>query len=129
MRLRVIIPIAFAAGCNLAEMKPGARCGGCHTSGGEAAKHAFGAAGTAYAAGHALDDGLVEITDARGVKVALRTNAAGNFYTEAPLALPLHVTLSKDGARASMPGVAPSGDCNGCHAGTHTIQLNQGRTR
>jgi hypothetical protein len=44
----------------------------------------------------------------------LQANDVGNFFTTTSLTPPLQVTVSKDGASASMSD-APSGDCNSCH--------------
>ena len=46
--------------------------------------------------------------------VLVAATDAGNFYTTSSLTPPLQVTISKDGASASMRD-APSGDCNSCH--------------
>lgn len=97
-------------------MDPGSRCGSCHVAG---KAPAFGAAGTLYpdanaSARRGLEGATVQIADRDGQVVSLVTNGAGNFYTRSSLTPPLQVTISKDGASASMRD-APSGDCNSCH--------------
>lgn len=97
-------------------MDPGNRCGSCHISG---KAPVFGAAGTLYPDANAparggLQGATVEVTDRDGQVVKLVTNDVGNFYTTSSLRPPLQVTVSRDGASASMRD-APSGDCNSCH--------------
>ncbi len=113
--LLLLLHVSSALGCN-GTMLPGHACGSCH---GLAAAPAFGAAGTVYAGeaaagGAGLEGATLEITDDDGQTVSLVTNEAGNFYTTTILTPPLQVTVSSDGARASMSD-APTGDCNRCH--------------
>jgi hypothetical protein len=113
----LVLALAGAgAGCAWEEMRPGERCGACH-DGGEAKR--FGASGTVYGSptpGHnvGIPGVTVDITDAEGRSVSLRSNEAGNFYTEQQLVPPLQVTLSRAGAD-SISSTAISGDCNACH--------------
>lgn len=112
--LHLLVLLLALAGCEVGDMHPGAVCGSCHKPGDAPV---FGAAGTVYlgpTASGGLSGATVDITDARGVQVALESNEAGNFYTPLALAPPLRVTLSQNGASAST--VAPSGDCNSCHS-------------
>jgi hypothetical protein len=95
-----------------AEMKPGQPCGSCH---GDHAL-AFTAAGTLYDHGDGLEGARIDLVDARGRTVTLRSNRSGNFFTREPLAPPLQVAVTSGAARMAMHD-APHGDCNGCHAG------------
>lgn len=92
-------------------MSPGQNCVACH---------AFTVAGTVYASatagsGSGLAGVTVEVTDANQAVVTLTSNAAGNFYTTAAVALPLKkAAVVLNGQRTEMSGV-PAGDCNRCH--------------
>ncbi len=96
-------------------MNPGKACVSCH-DGGRAP--AFAVAGTVYATvgafGSGLEGAAIEVVDATGTSVSLRSNAVGNFYTRAALVPPLQISISSGAASASMPD-APSGNCNSCH--------------
>jgi len=93
-------------------MAPGQNCQACHGS--------FKVAGTVFGSatadtGSGLRGIQVVITDANQVDTTLTTNAAGNFYTTAALALPLKkAVLVRNGTRTEMAG-PPPGDCNRCH--------------
>jgi hypothetical protein len=101
-----------------ATMAPGRACVACHT-GGEGG--AFSAGGTVYPTAHEPDNcngaasASVEITDANGLVVSLLVNAAGNFYTTAPLAFPIRARVLSGGKQRAMAGAVSSGDCNSCH--------------
>lgn len=104
-----------------ATMLPGRACMDCHQADSEATS-TFTAAGTVYgspegACGEAAIEGvLVEILDANGdVQTTTTTNAAGNFYTSAPIALPMRVRLSKDDKTAVMTSAVESASCATCH--------------
>ena len=104
-----------ASACSPAAMEPGERCGSCH---GDHAP-AFGAAGTLYPLARAdandgLDGATIQLTDARGVRIVMTSNEAGNFFARQQLIPPLQVLVARAGATAAMRN-APSGDCNGCH--------------
>ncbi|MCE1204395.1 MAG: hypothetical protein LWW79_07285 [Holophagaceae bacterium] len=92
-------------------MAPGQNCLACH---------GFTVAGTVFGTANAdTGSGLggitVIITDANSVDTTLTTNAAGNFFSTAPLALPLKkAAVVRNGTRTDMGGV-PAGDCNRCH--------------
>jgi hypothetical protein len=102
----------------------GEECVGCHRPGKKAAEWPFTAGGTTYAT--PSDDpspGLggvhVILTDARGKVVTLRSNRAGNFWTNEALAFPVAVVLQRDGSerrREVAAGPCSAGACNGCHA-------------
>jgi hypothetical protein len=106
-------------------MHPGRACISCHSSG-EGPR--FQIAGTAYPTGHEPDDcygatgAAVEVTDARGAVTSLALNAAGNFFSSAAIAFPIHVAVVANGARRAMAGSPPSGDCNTCHTPDGTNQ-------
>lgn len=99
-------------------MHPGVACINCHASG-EGPR--FRIAGTVYPTGHEPDDcngataASVEVTDATGKVTSLPVNPAGNFYTQAAIAFPIHVAVVANGARRAMAGAPPTGDCNTCH--------------
>ncbi len=98
---------------NNALMAPGQNCQACHAP--------FTVAGTVFGTASAdTGTGLagisVILTDANQVDTTLTTNAAGNFFTSAALALPLKKTaVVRNGQRTEM-GAAPEGACNHCHA-------------
>lgn len=98
---------------NNALMAPGQNCQACHAP--------FTVAGTVFGTASAdTGTGLagisVILTDANQVDTTLTTNAAGNFFTSAALALPLKKTaVVRNGQRTEM-GAAPEGACNRCHA-------------
>jgi hypothetical protein len=99
-------------------MHPGVACIACHASG-EGPR--FRIAGTVYPTGHEPDDcngasaATVEVTDAAGNVSSLPVNAAGNFFTQAAVAFPIHVAVVAGGMRRAMAGTPPTGDCNTCH--------------
>ena len=99
-------------------MHPGLPCIACHASG-EGPR--FRVAGTVYPTGHEPDDcngatsAAVEVTDAAGTVTALAVNGAGNFFSSAAFAFPIHVAVVAGGARRAMAGSPPTGDCNTCH--------------
>ena len=92
-------------------MAPGQNCMACH---------GFTVAGTVFGSatadsGSGLAGVTVIITDANSVDTTLTTNAAGNFFSGAALALPLKkAAVVRNGTRTDMDGV-PVGDCNRCH--------------
>ena len=92
-------------------MAPGQNCMDCH---------GFTVAGTVFGSatadsGSGLAGVTVIITDANSVDTTLTTNAAGNFFSGAALALPLKkAAVVRNGTRTDMDGV-PAGDCNRCH--------------
>ncbi len=99
-------------------MRPGEDCLRCH-GGGEASR--WTVAGTVYPApGAARDAGVlgayVHVRDANGWAFALRTNAAGNFYTAEAVAFPLQVCVEWAGASTCMSAPVTRGGCNACHA-------------
>jgi hypothetical protein len=103
------------------EMLPGRVCGDCHKPDGEALT-TFTAAGTVYGArmGACDDPGLdgvtVEILDMDGaVQETMMTNAVGNFFTSAPIKLPMRVRLSQAGKTAVMTSTMEIATCATCH--------------
>ena len=101
-------------------MAPGQNCMACHTPGGSAGEASFSVAGTVFGSatadtGSGLAGVSVVITDANQVDTTLTTNAAGNFFSRAPLALPLKkAAVVRNGQRTEMSS-APDGACNHCH--------------
>jgi len=58
----------------------------------------------------------VLVRDARGVELAMTTNAYGNFFRHLDVTPPLEVTLVEPSGRARrMTAPAPHGSCNRCH--------------
>jgi hypothetical protein len=110
-------------------MLPGSNCMSCHT-GGEAGR--FTAAGTVFAGGGSNAAGLagavVTIVPSTGPTVTVTTNSVGNFYTSAPLAPPLSISVSSGGHTNAMSGAASSGACGSCHApaGTAAARVHVG---
>ena len=101
-------------------MAPGQNCLACHAPGGAASEVPFTAAGTVFGSatadtGSGLAGVTVIITDANQVDTTLTTNAAGNFFTRTPLALPLKkAAVVRNALRTEMSGT-PEGACNRCH--------------
>jgi len=85
-------------------------------------------AGTVYpsrtaAANTGLAGVTVVVVDANGQQVTMPSNAAGNFYTTAMLALPLQSTyVVRNGVRTDMGG-SPSAGCAsaGCHDASRRV--------
>jgi len=75
--------------------------------------------GGAYVSG-----ATVTITGSTGVKTVLVTGSKGDFYTNATIAYPADVTISKcpDTVVGSSGHVA-NGDCNNCHSSSNRIHL------
>ncbi|RMF79346.1 MAG: carboxypeptidase regulatory-like domain-containing protein [Nitrospirae bacterium] len=111
-----------AAGCGedeegSATMRPGEACLECHgaDAGGEAPTFAF--AGTVFDGQQGAEGVRVRVEDAEGRVEEVVSNAAGNFFSRAPLTPPFTVSLTAPGgATAAMPVAADHGDCNACHA-------------
>jgi hypothetical protein len=102
-------------------MRPGQDCLRCHSEGSGQGAPPWSVAGTVFphkqaAAGEGASGVRVLVTDVRGRNVELVSNDAGNFYTDVPLEIPLHVAIEHDGQRREMPLRAPSGACNACHS-------------
>ena len=108
-------------------MHPGLACIACHGGGSSgddrAERPIFSAAGTLYPTAHepndcngtAGSDVRVVITDARGATYTLAVNAAGNFFTDAPLLPPYRASVVSANATRSMATPQANGDCNACH--------------
>lgn len=104
-------------------MRPGDNCLRCHRD--ERSDYpsapAWTAAGTVFPGPDSpVSDGVSGVTvllmDEDGQTVAsLMTNAAGNFYTAAPLPTGFRVALEYEGDRIEMPCAPPSGGCAACH--------------
>ncbi len=117
-----------ATSAELAEsttMLPGRACLNCHTQGGQAgdADVRWTAAGTVFGSINAacntggIPGVTVDILDAAGkTQISLTTNAAGNFFTLAPLTFPLRARLSKNGKTQEMAELQVTGNCHSCHA-------------
>ena len=85
----------------------GATCLCCHAE--------FGVAGSIDPDGVAV--AAVVVTDARGAVATMSPNAFGNFFRHFAMEPPFQArVIGADGRERSMRALAPSGDCNGCHA-------------
>ncbi len=141
-------PLPLAGLGGVPTMLPGSDCLRCHRPGGTAASHVWTVAGTVFPTATAcpLDGGPgcgtgvegveVLVTDVNGRSFTLTTNAAGNFYTDQPLATLQTVMIQNGTHRMNMDvsivgggqallamstsGQAPTADggvsCNACHA-------------
>jgi hypothetical protein len=98
-------------------MQPGSDCMSCHEH--SSGENAWSAAGTVYAGSSDATGAsgvTVQITDAAGKTVTLTSNAAGNFYSSAALALPFaKVSVTRNGTTTEMRSSPTSGSCNSCH--------------
>ena len=75
-------------------------------------------AGTVFATkdgGAGVAGARIHLTDALGATLTLEANAAGNFYTDAPLRFPLRARVEYGGLVHEMEPDVPYGGCNGCH--------------
>lgn len=118
-------------------MKPGAACIHCHATGSEDDDDSVEAqtrdrgptlsfAGTVFPAAHDENDcnGLgasdtkVTLTGADGQVVELPINAAGNFYTQTKLAIPVVARVVNAAGTRRMKTPVQDGDCNKCHTAT-----------
>jgi len=57
----------------------------------------------------------VHLRDAVGTSLTLESNAAGNFYTDAPLVFPLRASVEFAGLVHEMEPDVTYGGCNACH--------------
>lgn len=113
-------------------MHPGGACIECHDKHLDAPSFTIG--GTVFPTGHEPTDcngvdgtktaAKVIITDANGKSLSLSVNAAGNFYTTKPVALPYRAKVIVGDQEREMDVEQKSGDCNGCH--TQQGTNNQG---
>ncbi len=99
-------------------MTPGDDCNGCHRAGGSA--RAFTVSGTVFSRADAvfsagLDATDVVITDADGRQLDLPSNAAGNFYTDAPLRFPIAAEVWRGNSVRHMEPRVETGACSSCH--------------
>lgn len=100
-------------------MHPGGDCIGCHSS--RPFTPTFTAAGTVYDDLDAAEDcagtsgATVEITGADGKVLSLTTNAAGNFHTSEPIALPYKIRVLRGDQENVMQTPQSTGACNSCH--------------
>jgi hypothetical protein len=101
------------------EMHPGRDCIACHA--GNSGPN-FAIAGTVYGADKQADNcfgvegSQVVITGSDGQVVTLVPNAAGNFYSSTPIALPYTAKVVQNGVERVMATPQSSGACNSCHA-------------
>jgi hypothetical protein len=92
-------------------MSPGQDCLSCHGG--------FTVAGTIFAAGTSQGaPGLtVHVAPSTGAALELTTNAAGNFFTHAPVVFPAAISVTDGTTTVDMVQDADSGACNACHGG------------
>ena len=101
-------------------MHPGQACIKCHTKKGPK----FSIAGTVYPTAHEPDDcyGLgsstVVITDATGKVLTLKSNSAGNFYSQTAIKMPYTAKVIVGTKERAMKDSQTNGDCNSCHTVT-----------
>jgi hypothetical protein len=106
------------------EHNAGQDCLSCHGKVGGAP--AWTLAGTLYSAasgGAAVSGATIEVIDANGKRLALRTYANGNFYTNAAVAFPVTVRASKCPSDQTMNEPLNVGSCNSCHNDTMRVHL------
>lgn len=103
-------------------MHPGGDCIGCHADEREGPQYTL--AGTVMGA---LDEATdcygvqgvtVTITDNNDDVLELTTNAAGNFFTREPIAMPYTVVIELDGEERPMGAAQTDGNCATCHTET-----------
>ena len=103
----------------------GEACASCHKPDGKAPRALFTVGGTIFRSsdGEPRETGAggvaIELIDAAGRRVALTSNAAGNFWSKDPVSFPVQVsvrTLPEGAPRVGPPGRCAHGDCNQCHA-------------
>ena len=104
------------------EMNPGMACIHCHSSSDEGP--GFSVAGTIYPTVREPDlcygvgsssGAQIVITGADGRTMTLAPNGSGNFYSEAPVALPYNAKVVTSAGERAMVASQTSGDCNSCH--------------
>ena len=100
-----------------ATMSPGQNCmSGCHSN--------FTLAGTVFpSATSSASAGIagvsIVVTDANNARTTLTSNAAGNFYASKTMALPLQVSVVRNGQTTEMGSPltsAAEGGCASCHS-------------
>lgn len=123
-RIAILLGFTSILACSVGEgatMLAGDNCQSCHAGDQASAlgAHVWTVAGTVYGAPDADEnagkkDVLVHLTDSRNVKLTLRTNVAGNFYTAESLTFPLQACVEAGGLTHCMQ-TATRGSCNECH--------------
>jgi hypothetical protein len=104
------------------EMRPGWNCLSCHRENGKAASKVWTAAGTVYETADADPcDGspgvdVVFFAPSGSEVDRVRTNAAGNFFTNRVFPEGFRVGVERDGKLVMMPIPPPAGSCNACHS-------------
>lgn len=116
----------------------GQDCNACHEEGNGVGAPVFTVAGTLYVdpnGTQTVAGATIYIHDANGVEIRMPTGMNGNFYTSAPVALPI-MGMQMTGAKATQcPNTrtmqeSTTGNCNvsGCHGDPNTGSNNiQGR--
>ncbi len=103
-------------------MSPGGDCIACHAKEGEGPQ--FQIAGTVM---QGVDDSencngvegvTVQITGSDGKVLTLMTNSAGNFTSDAAVAVPFTAKVMKGGKERVMAAAQTSGNCASCHTDT-----------
>ncbi len=110
--------------------RPGQRCTTCHGSSGPGSPE-WSVAGTIYAnRGEPAPeaDAQITLTDVKGSRVTLTSNAAGNFYIDKaqwdPI-FPLKVEVAANGAHPVMTStIGRDGGCATCHRGAGDLHYS-----
>lgn len=103
------------------DMRPGAACEDCHARGGPR----FTFSGTVFGANEPDDcmgasGAAILITGADGKSIEMKTNEAGNFYTNLKVQAPYRAAVIAGGKTKVMVAQQTIGDCNICHTQTGT---------
>jgi hypothetical protein len=104
-------------------MNSGQPCLNCHAS---SSAPTMTVAGTLYSAvtgGTAVSGATVTVTDGNQAVTTLVTGSTGNFHTNAAIAYPITISVSKCPDTVTMPSTSTSGDCNSCHGSSMQIHL------
>ncbi len=107
----------FEWGLGGEQMLPGTDCIDCHRAGG-AARRVFSVAGTLTTASDCPTPASnidVHVVDSLGQEIVVRSNAVGNFFSDAMLSPPFRTWIERDGIRRDMFVGTHEGSCNSCH--------------
>jgi hypothetical protein len=104
-------------------MDSGQPCLSCHAS---SYAPSMTVAGTLYSAptgGTAVSGATVTITDSNNAVIAMVTGSSGNFYTNATIAYPITISISKCPDTVTNPAPSEIGECNSCHDSSMQIHF------
>ncbi|TLD42903.1 MAG: hypothetical protein JETT_0803 [Candidatus Jettenia ecosi] len=90
---------------------------GCHGAGGEERFYLGGTIYTNSKGRRARAGATIQVVNPDGVKLLLKSDKYGNFYTEKKVKPPFDIIVSYHGREVKKPFSAPHGSCNagGCH--------------